>query len=143
MTRLTLPLPPSVNRLWRGDRKGRRWLDPKAASFKQTAAGIALAAGVRPVGGPVEVHIEFYCDGRARDVDAGIKVVLDALNKIAWHDDSQVTRLSVEIHRNADRARTEVVFGPYRANPLGVPSVATEPHFTEFRKRVEQLLRRA
>ena len=140
MTRLTLPLPPCVNKLWRGDRTGRRWLDPAAARFKQTAAVIALQQGVRATLDDVEVHVEFRCT-RPRDIDAGLKVLLDAMSGIAWVDDRQVKRLAVEIDPAADEDRCDVVFGPYRKDPLRVSR--GEPWFGEFRRKVESALRRA
>lgn len=132
MTELTLPLPPSVNRLWRGNRSGRRWLDPKAAAFKETAAKIALANGVRPTGGKFEVDVVFFVNPRhPRDLDNSIKVLLDALNGIAWVDDSQVRRLAVEMQdARVDEQATVMRFGPLDEGET-------------YRRHTERLLRRA
>jgi Holliday junction resolvase RusA-like endonuclease len=45
--------------------------------------------------------------GRA-DLDNMLKLVADALNGIAWHDDRQITRTHAEIFMFSDRPRTEV-----------------------------------
>ncbi|MFC4014628.1 RusA family crossover junction endodeoxyribonuclease [Nonomuraea purpurea] len=55
-----------------------------------------------------------FCVGnrKVRDVDNLLKLVLDGLNKIAWHDDAQVVELSgrkIYDLANPENARSEVV----------------------------------
>jgi len=116
---LVLPYPISANRYW-GERvvpagKGRpafvnRYVTPDARAYRETVAKMALAAGVRePIHGRVRVRIELYphrpLDWQTRqrklgeawddsvqciDLDNARKVLLDALNGIAFDDDSRI-----------------------------------------------------
>ena len=82
-------------------------------SYRAAIASAAKAAGAGVHGDPVEVVIDLVFarpkshlrkNGLAKhapryprpDVDNATKAVLDALNGVAWEDDSQVTRLVVE-----------------------------------------------
>lgn len=50
---------------------------------------------------PFGVAATFYCaKNPARDVDNLLKLVLDALNKIAWADDKQVLWISAQVARH-------------------------------------------
>lgn len=82
-------------------------------AYRQAVALAAKAAGCEPGGEPVNVVIDFVF-GRPKshlrksglradapvlprsDLDNMAKAVLDALNGVAWVDDSQVSRLVVE-----------------------------------------------
>lgn len=80
-----------------------------AWAYRQTGGGMA------PLGVPVSVHIttgrpmpksrkgEEEPDVYKPDADNIIKLVLDALNGVAWHDDSQVTRILCD---KADRSKS-------------------------------------
>lgn len=82
-------------------------------AYRQAVAVAARAAGCGVHGDPVEVVIDLVFarpkshlrkNGLAKDapatprcdLDNCAKAVLDALNGVAWDDDSQVTRLVVE-----------------------------------------------
>lgn len=62
--------------------------------------------GRRYFEGPVEVRITVHESPQvgskyhASDLDNYVKSCLDALNKIAWQDDKQVTRIEATIERN-------------------------------------------
>ena len=65
--------------------------------------------GHKPVTGPVSVTAVFHvADRRRRDVDNLLKTVLDGLNRIAWHDDSQVVLVSALIVLDRTNPRTEI-----------------------------------
>ena len=104
MEALSLPYPPSTNRLTRHG-NGRAYASPQAAAWKRQAAWLAKAAGVRvtalPVAVSVLLHPKANKDGSASktriDIDNAIKAALDALNGVAWLDDKQVIRLSAEV----------------------------------------------
>jgi len=57
----------------------------------------------------VELRI-FFPDRRKRDIDNVAKAVLDGINGILWHDDSQVraTSISSDLSRKAPRVEVEV-----------------------------------
>lgn len=92
---LTLPYPPSANRIWRTGRGRRTYSAPEATAFKADVKKLALEALVQRSALPVEVHLNFFRPRRAGDIDNRIKVVLDSLNGFAWEDDEQVTVLKV------------------------------------------------
>jgi crossover junction endodeoxyribonuclease RusA len=71
------------------------------------------AAGVRAA--PLEAQVQIgmlFCVGtrRRKDLDNMIKLILDALNGLAWKDDSQVVSI-VATKRFEKPARTEVFVG--------------------------------
>ena len=88
------------------------WYTPKrTAQYERAVAGYALAAGIRgPLSGSFSVEIVlWFPDRRRRDIDNCGKAVADALNGIAWQDDSQVERMTV-VRAGVDRGnpRAEV-----------------------------------
>lgn len=96
---LTLPVPPSVNRIWRTG-KGRNYLSPEAQKFKRAAQLAAAKAGYLkgdavPFPSPVcvAVTLTWYRDAKRGDLDNRAKATLDVLNGIMWDDDSQVTEI--------------------------------------------------
>jgi len=96
MLELELPYPPSVNHYWR--RVGTRTLISRGGrAFRQEVCAILAADGVRPLSGPLAVEVAVYPpDNRRRDIDNVQKALLDALaHGGAYHDDSQIARLTV------------------------------------------------
>jgi crossover junction endodeoxyribonuclease RusA len=62
-----------------------------------------------PLTCPIWVSVEFYNGNRRRrDLDNQLKLVLDALNKVAYGDDWQVTRLESEKFYDKGNPRTVV-----------------------------------
>ena len=101
---LRLGYPVSANRYWRTCR-GRTYRSSEAEQYKVSVNTIATAAGLIAIEGPAAVSITLHpkltkkgVASLARmDLDNCIKVTLDALNGIAYRDDSQVVRLIAEI----------------------------------------------
>ena len=99
---LQLPTPPSTNRLWRTTKHGRTYQPAEVVAWKRTAAWTAKSIGIEPITGPVGVRIALLprmtvrgkATKRRIDLDNAIKAVLDALNGVAYADDSQV----IDIH---------------------------------------------
>lgn len=99
-----LPWPVSSNRYWRNFR-GRMVVSKEAIEYKARVASTFRAAGYKPLECPVSValliHPKLTTNGAAskvrQDIDNQIKVIFDGLNGVAWVDDSQVWKLSVEI----------------------------------------------
>src|SRR5262245_55530807 len=107
MLELTLPFPPSVNHYWR--RVGFRTLISREGRIYRDRVCRQLARdGVRPLDGPLAVHIEMYPpDRRRRDCDNVFKALLDALaHGGAYHDDSQIEWLSIERCHPVDQGKT-------------------------------------
>lgn len=100
--RLSLPYPVSCNRYWRNFR-GRQVVSAEARAYK--SAAIAAAAGIQPLRGAVSVSMTLHpkrpkktrpgAAVRCMDIDNALKVALDALNGVAYADDSQIARLLI------------------------------------------------
>lgn len=104
---LTLPYPPSTNRLWRVWRGVVRKTD-EASRYATTVGFLARVAGARPVLGDVVVTMHLYRPRKAGDVDNRAKLILDALQGHAYVNDSQVCELHLYRHEDADKPRAEV-----------------------------------
>ena len=62
-----------------------------------------------PVTGPLRVRLRFFRDNMRRvDLDNLSKIPLDALNGLAWGDDSQIVSLIASKHLDRDSPRTEI-----------------------------------
>ena len=101
---LRLGYPVSANRYWRTC-NGRTFRSAEADRYKGEAMHAAVRARVVEISGPVSVAITLHPkrtkQGNAyksrMDLDNCVKVTLDALNGVAYRDDSQVVRLVAEI----------------------------------------------
>lgn len=52
------------------------------------------------------VEVVFHCASPSVDLDNLTKLVWDALNRIIWHDDRQVTRAALSLIRESKAPRT-------------------------------------
>lgn len=101
---IVMGYPVGGNRAWR-QANGKVIPNPKAVAWKRQAAESARLAGVQVVTGPVEIHCRLHPrlnkDGTPSktrlDCDAPLKLLLDALNGVAYHDDRQVVRIVAEV----------------------------------------------
>jgi crossover junction endodeoxyribonuclease RusA len=77
---LTLPLPPSINRLWRSG-KGRMYRSAKYSAWRVEAIwSIKLQARGASIEGPYRIDVAFQRpDRRRRDLDNLLKALSDAL----------------------------------------------------------------
>ncbi len=104
---LTLPLPPSANVYWRMWR-GHMVVSTEAKNYKVAAGWMAKAAGVEPLRGAVAVTMTVYRARKSGDLDNRIKVTMDAMNGIAWEDDSQVVELHAYLRDDKNAPRIEL-----------------------------------
>lgn len=99
---LTLPYPPSTNRYWRTFRS-RLVISEEARKYKANAAQLGALAGLgAPLTGPVCLEANLSPKRpqrpskrpvRCMDLDNALKVVIDALQGIAYINDSQIVRI--------------------------------------------------
>lgn len=108
-THLVLPYPPSANRYWRSIIiKGsvRVVVSSEAKAFKKAVS--AALVGLSPVAGPVSLTMTFYRPRKRGDLDNLLKVTLDSMKGIAFHDDSQVERIEATRKEDKENPRVEI-----------------------------------
>lgn len=100
---VTLPWPPSTNRIWRNvavSGKPRTLLSQEGRVYRKAAANACLVAKLagKQLSGRLALQLVVQApDRRARDLDNMVKAVQDALTHAGvWLDDSQIDRLLVE-----------------------------------------------
>lgn len=114
MRALVLPVPPSGNVYWRHYR-GRMVRSREAERYIQLVGLIGLQHRVRPTHGDVFLTVRWYRGKRVGDLDNRLKIVLDALQGIVYHDDGQVVRLFAERIDGDDAERMEVEWAEVEA----------------------------
>lgn len=97
-------------------RYGRTYTPKTTVEAERAIAEVAREAFVSgPFTEPVGIDLTFYCATKRRtDGDNLVKLVLDALNTIAYTDDFLVEQWNVRIYRKRDgeTPRTEVLIYP-------------------------------
>lgn len=105
---LTLDYPPSANRYWRSNGAGRVYKSEEARNYIDDVYFQASRQKVRRLGGTVCVALHLYRPSRRGDLDNRLKVMLDALQGIAYENDSQIEELHVFRHLDRKRPRVEL-----------------------------------
>jgi crossover junction endodeoxyribonuclease RusA len=106
--RLTLPYPPSANNYWRANR-GRVHKSTQAKKYIDNVKWITKRQNLTPIEGHVQVQIEVYRPARRGDLDNTLKVLLDALNGLAYADDSQITQIFAKRFEDKANPRVEIM----------------------------------
>lgn len=104
---LTLPYPPSANHYLRRTSRGV-YRTPEAQAYKETVALTLRLEGVEPLTGDLEIVVDAYRPRKRGDLDNILKVALDSLNGLAWHDDKQIARITANRHDDPKRPRLEI-----------------------------------
>lgn len=108
-TTLVLPLPPSLNHYWKHWRN-RVVKTTEAKDYVRTVRVQALARRMKPMMGAVGVTMHVYRRQRRGDLDGFQKLLLDALQGVAYENDSQVTELHAYRHEDPSDPRVVVTF---------------------------------
>jgi len=96
--KLRLPYPPSANLYWRSCR-GRTFVSAKAIKYKRDVARLVQSVyGKNCHVGPVEIVGSVFRPRATGDLDNRIKVLVDALQGIAYANDSQVKHIDLWMH---------------------------------------------
>lgn len=107
--RLTLPVPPSANVFYRTV-NGRMLLSREGRDYKALVFVMAKQQRIAPpLLGPVTMTVWWYRERKSGDLDNRLKALQDALQDVAYLNDSQI----VELHAYRDdsdpkHARVEV-----------------------------------
>ena len=106
MINLTIPdVPPSVNHYWIA-RGNRRFISKKGKEWKQLVK--VISAKCKHLEGKLEMTVDVYfTDKRRRDIDNCAKAVLDSLEGIAYKDDAQIHKLTMQ-KLNGDTKKTVI-----------------------------------
>lgn len=105
---IELPYPPSSNRYWRKFRN-RMVVSDEANAYRQNVAALCLERRLQPVDGPVAVSLYIRRPAKRRDIDNHQKVLLDALQGFAYHNDAQIFRLLATMEDNKKAPGVTVV----------------------------------
>lgn len=98
-----------------GSNGTRRYKQADVAAQQTAIVLMFRSSRARPIDGAVRVDLCFHVVGSAiadPDVDNFAKLVLDALNRVAYPDDRYVVELRAKIIGDSDDPRTEIVVQP-------------------------------
>lgn len=110
---IMLPYPPSTNALF-ATVNGRRVKTVIARNYCQDAGKLARLVFAVPFTGRLAVSMVLTPPkGKGIDIDNAFKASLDAMKGIAWVDDSQVWRLSIERHAPSMGGGLIMMVGPF------------------------------
>lgn len=100
-----------------GGGKGQPRTPDKTRAFETSVGLMAMVAmrGIDVMTGDVACRLTFWVKRDNKDIDNMAKAVLDGLNKVAWHDDSQVKVLIARILKDVTAPRIEVTVTEYAA----------------------------
>ena len=98
---IILPYPISTNRYWRTFR-GMTVVSKEAKAYKKQVTQIAQLSGCIKHNGNVSIDITLYpkcnkdgsTNAKVMDLDSCLKVVLDALQGVAYDNDKQIKRIN-------------------------------------------------
>lgn len=104
--KITLDFPPSANRYYRHNR-GVTHRSEEANAYRDSVYLLWRTSGIEPLEGLVSVSLTFYRPAKRGDLDNRIKVLLDSIQGLAYHNDSQIAE--IHAYRNDDKNYPRVV----------------------------------
>jgi Holliday junction resolvase RusA-like endonuclease len=111
LTLRTKPVPVNQRTMFSNGRHNSsgKWKTAKKGLQEEAMVAIRTHKNFEPLTDTLAVNLLFYFgDNRKRDVDAYIKIVLDALEGIVYENDSQVVELHCYKEVCVDNPRTVV-----------------------------------
>ena len=107
---LTLPVCPSANMWWRNV-KGRVVKSREAREYQETVGTLALMSRMPLITKPTEVAvtIHWYREALRGDLDKRYSIMLDALQGIAYENDSQIGEIHAYRSLDKENPRMEVM----------------------------------
>lgn len=106
-------MPPALNATYKSGRGGK-FYKSKDSKTAQDAIRWEIRSQYRGklIEHNVAVEIVFYWKDKRRDIDSGLKSLLDALTGIVWKDDRQVIDLHVWKEVDKENPRVELDIFP-------------------------------
>jgi Holliday junction resolvase RusA-like endonuclease len=106
--------PISTNHYLVNTKMGRRYTPAKTRDFQKKVKEEANKIFKEPMEGDLVMGINYHFgDNRRRDVNNYDKVICDALNGIAYGDDSQIKQMVLTKFKDKENPRTEVFLEYY------------------------------
>lgn len=102
---LTVPYPPSANRYWRRS-KHATYISSEARAYKEQVRLENLR--VKPIQGKVRLTAKVFRPRRSGDLMNREKVLCDALQGVAYEDDSQIWEAHFYLEDDKQNPRVEV-----------------------------------
>lgn len=102
---IELPFPPSANRYWRNFR-GRMVKSAEARAYQLNAQ--LLVKRDTLLTGALSITMHIYRPAKRGDLDNRIKIILDALQGIAYTNDNQIVEIHASMGDDKLRPRVEV-----------------------------------
>lgn len=109
--KLVLPLPPSANNYWRSvtiNGHARVLVSREARDYVKRVAAHALFAEAKPLEGPVSLTARVFRKQRRGDLLNFEKVLCDALEGVAYVNDSQIVEAHFFLDDDKHTPRVEV-----------------------------------
>ena len=101
----TLPVPPSANEYWTVY-NNRIVVTAKARAYKQEIAWLLKQS--EPLTGDVSVNFTVFRPRKSGDLDNYCKVMFDALQGLAYENDSQIVEIHSFREDDKDNPRVEI-----------------------------------
>lgn len=105
---LILPFPPSSNIYWRKTKTGQVYVSEAARAYRTEVKWMAGQVIKKPLEGPVCLVLHIYRPWKRGDLMNREKVLSDALEGIAFVNDSQIHEAHLFLHDDKTRPRVEV-----------------------------------
>lgn len=102
-----LPYPPSVNHYLSHTMRGM-YRTVEANAYRDLVGWTLRGMGLEPLHSKLAVTIRAFRPRKSGDIDGILKVSLDAMNKLAYDDDSQIIELHVYRDDDKKNPRLEV-----------------------------------
>lgn len=112
---LTLPYPPLLNRYYRVFR-GRNVLSADGKAFKENVTAAWYQAGCPFLSDValLEMSVIVYRPQNRGDIDGYLKSLLDSLNGLAYRDDNQIAKLTIEKRVDKKNKRCEIAIWEFK-----------------------------
>lgn len=127
---LTLPVPPSANRYWRHVVIGghaRVLVSREARIYKGAVREVRLLLGLRPLLGPVVLTVTVFRPQNRGDLGNYEKVLSDALEGVAFENDSQIVESHWFLDTDRKNPRVQVEVSTWAPSPSSTPRSTLPP----------------